>query len=169
MDTIGALTSMALQYGVPLESLTKKFAHQRFEPSGFTRNPDIRNASSIIDYVFRWMACQFIPGYREQTAPSAQPELNMPGLEEAEKKTINRPVADLPLSEEAEAISVNAVLSIRTALNAPKSIGTSRAAIYSSTFVNQHDAPSCPNCGHIAVRNGACYKCMNCGESLGCS
>ena len=169
MDTIGALTSMALQYGVPLESLTKKFAHQRFEPSGFTRNPDIRNASSIIDYVFRWMACQFIPGYREQTAPSAQAELNMPGLEEAEKKTINRPVADLPLSEEAEAISVNAVLSIRTALNAPKSIGTSRAAIFSSTFVNQHDAPSCPNCGHIAVRNGACYKCMNCGESLGCS
>ena len=95
--------------------------------------------------------------------------LDIPGLEEAEKKTINRPVADLPLSEEAEAISVNAVLSIRTALNAPKSIGTSRAAIFSSTFVNQHDAPSCPNCGHIAVRNGACYKCMNCGESLGCS
>jgi len=86
MDTIGALTSMALQYGVPLESLTKKFAHQRFEPSGFTRNPDIRNASSIIDYVFRWMACQFIPGYREQTAPAAQAELNIPGLEEAEKK-----------------------------------------------------------------------------------
>src|SRR6185503_11116754 len=73
MDTIGALTSMALQYGVPLESLVKKFAHQRFEPSGFTKNPDIRQASSIIDYVFRWMGCQFVPGYRESTAPK-QPQ-----------------------------------------------------------------------------------------------
>ncbi|MBM3847550.1 MAG: vitamin B12-dependent ribonucleotide reductase, partial [Verrucomicrobia bacterium] len=167
MDTIGALTSMALQYGVPLESLVKKFAHQRFEPSGFTRNPDIRNASSIIDYVFRWMACQFIPGYREQTTPKTQPELNIPGLEEAEKKTVNRPVPDLPLAEEPEAISITPVASSRISIPAP--LPVSRAAAYSSTFVNQHDAPSCPNCGHIAVRNGACYKCMNCGESLGCS
>src|SRR6202050_413461 len=65
MDTIGTLTSMALQYGVPLEALIRKFAHQRFEPSGFTKNPEVRNASSITDYVFRWMALQFIPGYRE--------------------------------------------------------------------------------------------------------
>ncbi len=56
MDGIGTLTSIALQYGVPLEALVKKFAHQRFEPSGFTKNPEIRNASSITDYVFRWMA-----------------------------------------------------------------------------------------------------------------
>src|SRR5262249_40185189 len=69
MDGIGTLTSMALQYGVPLEALVKKFAHQRFEPSGFTRNAEIRNASSITDYVFRWMAFQFIPGYREANAP----------------------------------------------------------------------------------------------------
>jgi ribonucleoside-diphosphate reductase alpha chain len=169
MDTIGALTSMAFQYGVPLESLVKKFAHQRFEPSGFTRNPDIRNASSIIDYVFRWMACQFIPGYREQTSPKVQPELNIPGLEEAEKKTVNRPVPDLPLAEESEAIAL-APADRPVPLPAPKPATISKAATtYSSTFVNQHDAPSCPNCGHIAVRNGACYKCMNCGESLGCS
>lgn len=170
MDTIGALTSMALQYGVPLESLVKKFAHQRFEPSGFTRNPDIRNASSIIDYVFRWMACQFIPGYREQTAPKVQPELAIPGLEDAEKKTVNRPVSDLPLAEELEAISVSTVSSTRTAgVTRTETTKTKVVATLSSTFVNQHDAPSCPNCGHIAVRNGACYKCMNCGESLGCS
>ena len=65
MDSIGTLTSIALQYGVPLETLVKKFAHQRFEPSGFTKNPEIRNASSITDYVFRWLALQFVPGYRE--------------------------------------------------------------------------------------------------------
>ena len=76
MDTVATLTSMALQYGVPLESLVKKFAYQRFEPSGFTKNPDIRNASSITDYVFRWLGCQFIKGYKEATSPSrSHPEL----------------------------------------------------------------------------------------------
>src|SRR5213078_4019304 len=81
MDCIGTLTSMALQYGVPLEALVKKFAHQRFEPSGFTKNPEIRSASSIIDYVFRWMAIQFIPGFKEANSPKpAQRELAMPGL-----------------------------------------------------------------------------------------
>src|SRR5207249_2613631 len=74
MDCIGTLTSMALQYGVPFEALVKKFAHQRFEPSGFTKNPDIRNASSIIDYVFRWMALQFIPEFREANGVK-QPDL----------------------------------------------------------------------------------------------
>src|SRR5258706_13504699 len=101
MDSIGALTSMALQYGVPLEALVKKFAHQRFEPSGFTKNPDIRNASSISDYVFRWMGLQFVPGYREATSPG-QPDLPMPGLEEELKKKLNRPVADLPIAEDTE-------------------------------------------------------------------
>ena len=70
MDTVGTLTSIALQYGVPLESLVKKFAYQRFEPSGFTKNPDIRNATSITDYVFRWLGCQFIKGYKEATSPN---------------------------------------------------------------------------------------------------
>src|SRR5437588_761892 len=68
MDTVGTLTSIALQYGVPLESLVKKFAYQRFEPSGFTKNPDIRSATSITDYVFRWLGCQFIKGYKEAAA-----------------------------------------------------------------------------------------------------
>jgi hypothetical protein len=69
MDSLATLTSVALQYGVPLESLVKKFAYQRFEPSGFTKNPDIRHATSVTDYVFRWLACQFIRGYREATSP----------------------------------------------------------------------------------------------------
>ena len=87
MDGIGTLTSMALQYGVPLEALVRKFAHQRFEPSGFTKNPDIRNASSIIDYVFRWMARAVHPGLpRGQLAYRNQPELAMPGLQEEVKK-----------------------------------------------------------------------------------
>src|SRR5438552_89650 len=107
MDSIGTLTSMALQYGVPLEALVKKFAHQRFEPSGFTKNPEIRNAASIIDYVFRWMALQFVPGYREASAGNRnQPELPIPGLLEEVKKKVNRPVPELPLSEETEILAL---------------------------------------------------------------
>ncbi len=160
MDSIGTLTSMAFQYGVPLEALLRKFAHQRFEPSGFTKNPEIRNAASIIDYVFRWLALNFIPGYREATTiSSTQPELIMPGLEEELKKKINRPVSDLPLSEDTDIISLRPL----------KSLSNGHGKSTSTGFVNQLDAPTCPNCGHVAVRNGACYKCLNCGESLGCS
>src|SRR5208282_4840933 len=109
MDSIGTLTSMALQYGVPLDALVKKFAHQRFEPSGFTKNPEVRNASSITDYVFRWMAFRFIPGYREANLPrGSQQELAMPGLVEAEKKHINRPVSDLAISDDTDALEVSA-------------------------------------------------------------
>src|SRR6185436_6738407 len=105
MDSIGTFTSLALQYGVPLEALFKKFAHQRFEPSGFTKNPEIRNASSITDYVFRWMALQFIPGYREANAVNRnQPELAIPGLQEELKKQINRPVPELALAEDTDVL-----------------------------------------------------------------
>ncbi|MFZ1073223.1 MAG: vitamin B12-dependent ribonucleotide reductase [Verrucomicrobiia bacterium] len=161
MDTIGTLTSMSLQYGVPLETLLKKFAHQRFEPSGFTKNPEIRNASSIIDYVFRWMALQFVPGYREALVTNrAQPELSMPGLLEEMKKKVNRPVPELPMSEDADVVDVKG----------GNGNGNGHGArTLTSMIANQQDAPTCPSCGHVAVRNGACYKCLNCGESLGCS
>ena len=87
MDTVGTLTSIALQYGVPLESLVRKFAYQRFEPSGFTKNPDIRSATSITDYIFRWLGCQFIKGYKEATSPSrGQAELPMREIPEMDKK-----------------------------------------------------------------------------------
>ncbi|HNQ74694.1 MAG TPA: vitamin B12-dependent ribonucleotide reductase, partial [Verrucomicrobiota bacterium] len=168
MDGIGTLTSMALQYGVPLEALVRKFAHQRFEPSGYTKNPEIRNAASITDYVFRWMAMQFIPGYREaNTQLRNQPELAIPGLIEEIKKKVNRPVPDLPLADDTEVLEVRAATGSRDG-SAPagervvKTLGDSVKHF-------QQDAPTCPNCGHIAVRNASCYKCLNCGESLGCS
>ena len=161
MDSIGTLTSMAFQYGVPLEALVRKFAHQRFEPSGFTKNQEIRNASSITDYVFRWLALQFVPGYRESlNVARTQPELAMPGLLEEMKKKINRPVPELPIAEDTDVLDVK-----------PEN-GNGRGhtkLTLTSSFQNQGDAPTCPTCGHVAVRNGACYKCLNCGESLGCS
>jgi ribonucleoside-diphosphate reductase alpha chain len=176
MDGIGTLTSMALQYGVPLEALVRKFAHVRFEPSGFTKNPDIRNAASITDYVFRWMALQFIPGFREANSPNRnQPELAIPGLQEAEKKSVNRPVPELAIAEDTE------ILESKKSSNGGNGNGKGHAAakpaptertvktLSDSVAHFQQDAPACPNCGHVTVRNGACYKCLNCGESLGCS
>jgi ribonucleoside-diphosphate reductase alpha chain len=163
MDSIGTLTSMAFQYGVPLEALVKKFAHQRFEPSGFTKNPEIRNASSIIDYVFRWLAIQFIPDYREPTPAGRQAELAMPGLIDEIKKKVNRPVPELPLAEDTE------ILDVKAAGNGHQRRSASVKSLSDSVAHFQQDAPTCPSCGHVAVRNGACYKCLNCGESLGCS
>ena len=158
MDTIGALTSMSLQYGVPLDGLVRKFAHQRFEPSGFTRNPDIRSASSVIDYVFRWMACQFIPGYREATSPShaKQPELGLPGVEAEEKKNMNRPVAELARVDDG-------------AVSLPVGSATSRKPIELS-YSGNPEGKACPSCGSTKVqKTGACHTCLNCGTSLGCS
>lgn len=168
MDGIGTLTSLALQYGVPLEALVRKFAHVRFEPSGFTKNREIRNAASITDYVFRWMAFQFIPGYREEHSPNRnQPELGIPGLLEEERKKVNRPVPELALSEDTEILEVKGHSNgqqsqVRSGVHTVKSLNDAVAHF-------QADAPTCPSCGHVAVRNGACYKCLNCGESLGCS
>jgi ribonucleoside-diphosphate reductase alpha chain len=164
MDSIGTLTSLAWQYGVPLEALAKKFAHQRFEPSGFTKNPEIRNASSITDYVFRWMALQFVPGYRESLqVVRNQPDLAMPGLAEEIKKNVNRPVPELlPMADDTDVAPVKSSKGNGHAHDR-------RALTLTSMITNQQDAPTCPNCGNVVVRNGACYKCLNCGESLGCS
>jgi ribonucleoside-diphosphate reductase alpha chain len=171
MDSIGTLTSLALQYGVPLEALVRKFAHQRFEPSGFTKNADIRNASSITDYVFRWMAMQFIPGYRENVnAARNQPELAMPGLLEEIKKKVNRPVPELPLSDDTDVLDLEqTTASNGNGQHDHTSSSPTVKTLSDSVAHFQQDAPTCPNCGHVAVRNGACYKCLNCGESLGCS
>jgi ribonucleoside-diphosphate reductase alpha chain len=191
MDCIGTLTSMALQYGVPLDALLRKFAHQRFEPSGFTKNPEIRNASSIIDYVFRWLAFQFIPGYREANSVARnQAELSLPGLMDEAKKKINRPVPDLPISDDTDIVLQPARLPASNGNGngngnghgngiefGDHTLAQSQSAVAGHLVTSlsqsvshfQLDAPTCPNCGHVAVRNGACYKCLNCGESLGCS
>ncbi len=171
MDSIGTLTSMAFQYGVPLEALVRKFAHQRFEPSGFTKNPEIRNAASITDYVFRWLAMQFVPGYRETHLPNRnQPDLALPGLMEAEKKQVNRPVPELAISEDTDALDVQSEENGNGHQHSVSgSQGRTVKTLSDSVAHFQQDAPTCPSCGHVAVRNGACYKCLNCGESLGCS
>ena len=132
MDTIATLTSMALQYGVPIEVLVTKFAHVRFEPSGFTKNPDIPMAKSLTDYIFRFLGSRFL-------SPELRREV---GLVEA-------PVSEVRPSARATLEPV------------------SRGSV--ASFSPQADAPSCPDCGAIMVRNGSCYKCLNCGATSGCS
>ena len=153
MDTVATLTSMALQYRVPLETLVRKFAYQRFEPSGFTKHRDIRNATSITDYVFRWLGCRFIAGYREAISPNRdQPDLPMKGIKEMEAKAVNRPVADLPLAAPNGHSS-----KLSTADRVKKALG------------NMYMDQPCSNCHSTKViRAGACGVCTQCGTSQGC-
>src|ERR1700682_2100536 len=171
MDTVGTLTSIALQYGVPLESLVKKFAYQRFEPSGFTKNPDIRNATSITDYVFRWLACQFIKGYKEATSPNrGQTELPMKEIPEMERKAINRPVSDLARTGEKELIDV--ITSHSPNDGEPQMVGngSSYAGRVQEALGNMFMDIVCSHCGsNKVIRAGACGVCTECGTSQGCS
>jgi ribonucleoside-diphosphate reductase alpha chain len=150
MDTVATLTSMSLQYGVPLEQLVNKFAYQRFEPSGYTRNANIRTAFSITDYVFRWLGCEFIKGYKEATSPeSHQADLPMPEIEQMEKQAVNRPVSDLSITADLPAPKPDRVKA---------ALGTAYMGII------------CSHCGSDKViRAGACGVCTQCGTSQGCS
>jgi ribonucleoside-diphosphate reductase alpha chain len=154
MDTIGVLTSMALQYGVPLEVLVSKFSHVRFEPSGFTKNADIPMAKSLIDYIFRFLGSRFLAGEAraaigliEREAP---PTSGTVGVVAGTAPEARAQVASHPIGFTAGAASE----------------ASGRHAI---TFSPQADAPSCPDCGALMVRNGSCYKCFNCGATSGCS
>jgi ribonucleoside-diphosphate reductase alpha chain len=155
MDTIGVLTSLALQYGVPLDALVRKFEHARFEPNGFTRNPDIPMAKSVVDYVFRWLGVNYVPGYREANAPNRAADAAHSGLSLASDPTPSIAVAARGLDSGA----------------ASQSRRQSSGADSSHTWLAQmqSDAPPCDECGAITVRNGACFKCLNCGNSMGCS
>ncbi|MFQ3670006.1 MAG: vitamin B12-dependent ribonucleotide reductase [Verrucomicrobiia bacterium] len=162
MDTIGTLVSLALQYGVPLDAMVKKFAHARFEPSGFTKNPDIPMAKSIPDYIFRWLAIQFIDGYREANSPHAgQQELPLKELKEWEKKHLNKPVADLSVAEDSPSASLHRA---RVRARAEETGGSE------GLHIRFRDGITCPECGSSKIKHtGTCATCLNCGASLGCS
>jgi ribonucleoside-diphosphate reductase alpha chain len=140
MDTIATMTSIALQYGVPLRALVDKFSHTRFEPSGFTNNREIPMAKSVTDYVFRYLGNRYIES--EAILADAQEET---GDDAVTQIPVASPVAGgsgaSPMSESELRVS----------------------------FINQADAPSCIDCGSIMIRNGSCYKCANCGVTSGCS
>ena len=139
MDAFGTAISLCLQYGVPVPELCQKFAHSRFEPSGFTKNPDIPIAKSIVDYIFRWLDATFPEGHLAGTFRHVQVSpTDTPALAEA-------PTIEMSTGQD----------------------GTERVDSQFNHFME--DAPACDVCGSITVRNGACYRCYNCGNSMGCS
>jgi ribonucleoside-diphosphate reductase alpha chain len=224
MDVIGTCTSMALQYGVPLITLVDKFRHARFEPSGMTSNRDIPFAKSVIDYIFCWLGCQFIPGYAEKNTPNrnapppenkntttarqvvektkdlakkiaeAKTETKIKAQAGAVKKpdlSVLRPAAQ-PSAHSAKlskpvgspsqtAINLNdraepfdrissVVASTMTEVAGPAQSESRILEQFNAQFSHfTGDAPACDVCGSITVRNGTCYKCFNCGNSMGCS
>jgi ribonucleoside-diphosphate reductase alpha chain len=146
-DAFAQAISYALQYGVPLQALVDKFSHVRFEPSGMTKNPEIRFAKSIVDYIFRWLASKFM-------SPEAQFHAGVNGRELDDHHT--EPVGS--------GLTPTAAPSARAS---EPSRPVSATAF--STIQNQEDAPPCSTCGSIMIRSGACYKCMNCGTTSGCA
>ncbi len=146
MDSFATAVSLALQYGVPLKVLCDKFSHTRFEPSGWTLNPEIRYAKSVMDYIFRWLAIKFLP---KDAQPREEVSIVAPdGTEVAKAAELASQFSRAAESESPGAQATQLSL-----------VGVDQTA----------DAPSCPDCGAIMVRNGSCYKCMNCGSTSGCS
>jgi len=155
-DAFAQAISYALQYGVPLQALVDKFSHVRFEPSGMTRNPEIRFAKSIVDYIFRWLASKFLSHEAQYHAGVNGRELD----ESGHGHTMTTASADPAEPHGRRAISFD------------KGLGTeevARQANPHSTIQNQEDAPPCSTCGAIMIRSGACYKCVNCGNTSGCA
>jgi len=151
MDSFATAVSIMLQYGVPLHVLVNKFSHVRFEPSGVTSNPEIPLAKSVMDYIFRWMELKF----SENGTKSTEGEVDDDGL----KRT----------SVEIELARAESLLAMEA-----QDGGESRARIQLEEtehliFDTQADSPPCPECGSVMVRNGTCYKCLNCAATSGCS
>jgi ribonucleoside-diphosphate reductase alpha chain len=232
MDSLGTAISVALQYGVPVESLVTKFAHQRFEPMGMTTNADIPFAKSLVDYIFRWLGMQFIPGYREVNAPRRPSVSDSPnaaaghstitvtdaarGGASAAASSKEEPGCTTGSNGGASAWAVRRESAIAAAeashagaapasMKAPSPSGVARVssthtvasisetrttdgrvveayasvertvrtaaanALDQSNAALMGDAPACDGCGSITVRNGTCYRCLNCGNSMGCS
>ncbi len=144
MDAFALSVSIALQYGVPLRALVDKFVNSRFEPSGYTGNPEIRYAKSIVDYIGRWLGAKFIsPDYLDRDAAVAEDDAS--GIAAAP--------AGAPATK-TTGVSISRAAETETSTR-------SRAAI--------DDAPSCSECGMLMTPNGSCYKCSNCGSTSGCS
>jgi ribonucleoside-diphosphate reductase alpha chain len=121
-----------------------KFSHARFEPSGMTKNPEVRFAKSIVDYIFRWMATKFL-----SEAAQFRAGVNIP-------EALASPVTATPKTVVAETAT-------RT------SADTASHSVEYAAIQNQEDAPPCSMCGSIMIRSGACYKCANCGTTSGCA
>ncbi len=151
MDSFALAVSLALQHGVPLKVFCEKFAHTRFEPSGWSGNPEIGYAKSIMDYIFRWMQMRFLTGQQQMLFENLRPKSSVVSPQSPEIGDVNE---STPLLEAGSRLP---------------NAGSVHAADALSSIVDLGDAPSCSFCGSIMTRNGSCYRCMSCGSTSGCS
>jgi ribonucleoside-diphosphate reductase alpha chain len=149
MDSFALAVSIALQHGVPLKLYCEKFAHTRFEPSGWSTNPDIGFAKSIMDYIFRWLQMRFLSGQQQLLFENLRPK---PLAAPEGVSDLNGSMGSGPAPSDQRPAS-----------------GSIHAANALAEMIDMGDAPSCSVCGSIMVRNGSCYKCMSCGSTSGCS
>ena len=152
MDCFGTAISLAFQHGVPLRLLVDKFTRTKFDPSGFTGNPAIPRASSIMDYIFRWLGAKFVKEERTdvESTIDASGDLNR-------VSRVVAAAAGAPLSP-----SANTKVEVIDATRHVNGNGN-------FSFIARSDAPICPECGSIMIPNGSCHKCVNCGTTSGCS
>jgi ribonucleoside-diphosphate reductase alpha chain len=152
VDSFALAVSIALQHGVPLKLFCEKFAHTRFEPSGWSGNPDIGYAKSIMDYIFRWLQLRFLTGQQQLLFENLRlkPAGALPSPDGVGDTNGSTPQ---PRPENRELRTGSPV----------------HAADALSSIVDLGDAPSCSFCGSIMTRNGSCYRCMSCGSTSGCS
>ncbi len=220
MDAFGTAISLTLQYGVPLGTMVEKFSHSRFEPSGITGNREIPFAKSIVDYIFRWLAMEFIQGYRQANSPQRTAKAGPTGRavmvgagavlsdakpvdaagnggaggnggngdgagnggKDKKKSPLLEPVqagalpvsggqASLPRARLALPVAVEqSDTSVAVKISPGLAERYSHLAAMQAEYGRfQTDAPICDNCGAITVPNGRCYRCYNCGSSMGCS
>jgi len=152
MDSFACAVSIALQHGVPLRLLVNKFAHTRFEPSGWTQNPEIGYANSIMDYIFRWLDLRFLTGEQQSLFDDLRPHTS----------------GHLAATPVVPAIAASTQTSLYES-GTPQGSKNQHAADALSELVDMGDAPSCHVCGAIMTRNGSCYRCQSCGSTSGCS
>jgi ribonucleoside-diphosphate reductase alpha chain len=185
MDSFACATSLALQHGVPLKLMCEKFAHTRFEPSGWSGNQDIGYAKSIMDYIFRWLQLRFLTGQQQALFDGLRPKyVNAPPPGVPDENGYGpKPFGDVILSGESAAngaegpaVSSQGALPLsagisgqggKAGLSGPR--GHHHASDALQDLIDMGDAPVCSVCGAIMTRNGSCYRCMSCGSTSGCS
>ena len=166
MNSFAIAVSVGLQYGVPLEEFVEKFVFTKFEPAGMVDHPNIKSTTSIVDFVFRCLAYEYL-NRADLVHIADKPEIGNTGSDEW----------DEPANEKPELSDVRVIGPASSPSTTPSQVRVQKAtaagvkADGTQEFMKsmQSDAPACNTCGHITVRSGTCYKCLNCGNSMGCS
>jgi ribonucleoside-diphosphate reductase alpha chain len=162
LNSFAIAISVGLQYGVPLEEFVDKFTFTRFEPSGVVDHPNIKSATSVLDYIFRLLAYEYLDRVDLVHVPDPerlhkQDELETPQQMELSQIRVTAPQAQAPRVKPTAVAPTPVTASAQNAAEIKKLMGTSA------------DAPACRQCGNITLRNGTCYVCPNCGTTTGCS